>query len=158
MRNYIRHPIDIPIHVTHGVQNREQVKVRNLSVGGLSFITHVLLKVGTVVDLLIPVVKPDYKGAGVIVWRREQSPTEFEVGVRFASDDEYFRVRMMEQVCQIDAYRQRMLIEEGRELSTEQAALEWIGKYAATFDAEHSSDNNTLRAAPAEAKNMTDEQ
>lgn len=137
MRNYIRHPIGIPIHVYQGRHNCEQVKVRNLSVGGLCFITNVLLKVGAVVELLIPFVKPDYKGAGVIVWRREQSPTEFEVGVRFASDDEFFRVRMMEQVCQIEAYRQRLLTEEGRELSTEQAALEWIGKYAATFDTEH---------------------
>jgi len=137
MRNYIRHPIGIPIHVSQGRQNREQVKVRNLSVGGLCFITDVLLKVGAVVELLIPFVKPDYKGDGVIVWRREQSPMEFEVGVRFASDDEFFRVRMMEQVCQIEAYRLRLLAEEGRELSSEQAAIEWIGKYAATFDAEH---------------------
>jgi len=136
MRNYIRHPTSIPIHVSLGSQNHEQVKVRNLSVGGLCFITDILLKVGAVVDLLIPFVKPDYKGAGVIVWRREQSPTEFEVGVRFASDDEYFRVRMMEQVCQIEAYRQRLLADEGRDLSAEQAALEWIGKYAANFDNE----------------------
>jgi len=137
MRNYIRHPIGIPIQVFQGHQNREQVKVRNLSVGGLCFVTNVLLKVGAVVELLIPVVKPTYKGSGVIVWRREQSPTEFEVGIRFASDDEFFRVRMMEQVCQIEAYRQRLKAEEGRELSTEQAALEWIGKYAAHFDSEH---------------------
>lgn len=134
MRNYIRHPTGIPIHVSLGLLSREQVKVRNLSVGGLCFVTDVLLRVGAVVDLFIPFVKPDYQGVGVIVWRREQSPSEFEVGVRFANDDEYFRVRMMEQVCQIEAYRQRLLLEDGRDLSTEQAALEWINKYAATFD------------------------
>ncbi len=133
MRNYIRHPTSIPIHVSNGGHSDTQVMVNNLSAGGLSFFTDIPVKVGSVVDLMIPCVTPDYQGEGVIVWRRNQPPRGFEVGVRFANDDEYFRVRMVEQVCQIEEYRQQ-LAEVGRNISTEEAALEWIKRFAANFD------------------------
>jgi hypothetical protein len=133
MRNYIRHPTSIPIHVSAGLYDTTRVRVNNLSAGGLSFITDIPVKVGSVVDLLIPCVSPDYQGEGVIVWRRSQTPQSYEVGVRFANDDEYFRVRMVEQVCQIEEYRQQ-LAEVGRDLTTEEAALEWINRFAADFD------------------------
>ncbi len=44
-----------------------------------------------------------------------------------------FRVRIVEQLCYIEDYRQEVFREEGRELSAERAALEWISKYAARF-------------------------
>lgn len=132
MRNYIRHPTSIPIHVSTGTQNSADVIVKNLSAGGLSFITDIPVKVGSVVDLFIPCINPDYQGEGVIVWRRSQPPEGFEVGVRFANDDEYFRVRMVEQVCQIEEYRQQ-LAAAGREISSEEAAHEWITRFASDF-------------------------
>ena len=134
MRNYIRHPTSIPIHVSAGVNDGAEVSVRNLSVGGLSFITSIPVKVGSVIDLTIPCVNPDYQGEGVIVWRRNQPPEGFEVGVRFTNEDEYFRVRMVEQVCQIEEYRQQ-LAEAGRDLTSEEAAYEWITRFAAGFGA-----------------------
>jgi len=133
MRNYIRHPTSIPIHVSTVNNENAQVTANNLSAGGLSFFTDMPVKVGSHVDLMIPCVTPDYQGEGVIVWRRNQQPQGFEVGVRFANDDEYFRVRMVEQVCQIENYRQQ-LAEGGRNLTTEEAALEWIKQFAANFD------------------------
>jgi len=132
MRNYIRHPTSIPIQVSASGQTSSQVRISNLSAGGLCFITDIPVKVGSVVDLMIPCVTPDYQGEGIIVWRRNQAPKKFEVGVRFANDDEYFRVRMVEQVCQIEEYRQQ-LAEVGRKLSAEEAAMEWIKRFAAGF-------------------------
>lgn len=137
MRNYIRHPTSIPIHIASGAHAGTQLKVNNLSAGGLCFFTELPVKVGSIVDLIISCVSPDYQGEGVIVWRRQapsdQAPKGFEVGVRFANDDEYFRVRMVEQICQIEEYRQQ-LAGVGRILTTEQAALEWINRFAADFD------------------------
>ncbi|MFO1390070.1 PilZ domain-containing protein [Cellvibrio sp.] len=132
MRNYIRHPTSIPIHISAGAKSNEQVVVSNLSAGGLSFETDIPVRVGSVVDLSIPCINPDYQGEGVIVWRRSRKPTRFEVGVRFTNDDEYFRVRMVEQVCQIEEYRQQ-LAEAGRKLTSEEAAYEWIARFAADF-------------------------
>ena len=133
MRTYIRHPTSIPIQVCAGGDEDSRVRVRNLSAGGLCFITDKPVKVGTMVEFDIPVIKPDYHGRGVIVWRREQSSNSYEVGVRFTSDDEFYRTRMVEQVCQIEDYRQRLAL-KGRQLSSEEAALEWIERYSANFD------------------------
>ena len=133
MRTYIRHPTSIPIQVCAGGDEDSRVRVRNLSAGGLCFITDKPVKVGTLVEFDIPVTKPDYHGRGVIVWRREQSSNSYEVGVRFTSDDEFYRTRMVEQVCQIEDYRQRLAL-KGRQLSSEEAALEWIERYSANFD------------------------
>lgn len=133
MRTYIRHPTSIPIQVCAGGDEESRVRVRNLSAGGLCFITDKPVKVGTLVEFDIPITKPGYHGRGVIVWRRERSSTQYEVGVRFTSDDEFFRTRMVEQVCQIEDYRQRLAL-KGRQLSSEEAALEWIERYSASFD------------------------
>lgn len=45
-----------------------------------------------------------------------------------------FRSRMESQCLQIKKYRRAMLRECGRLLSPDEAALEWIERYAATFD------------------------
>jgi len=50
------------------------------------------------------------------------------------SSEEAFRLRMESQCRQIQEYRLAMLREDGRILSPDEAALEWIERYAATFD------------------------
>ncbi len=136
MRNYIRHSTFIPIHVIVGEHLPDVTEVHNLSAGGLSFVTREAFKIGDVIEFKIPIVKPDYQGRGVVVWRRKQALCEFEVGMRFTSDDEFFRTRMVEQVCQIEEYRQYILANDGRVITSEEAALEWIAKYAKNFTEE----------------------
>lgn len=133
MRTYIRHPTSIPIHITTGGYGVENLALQNLSEGGLCFVTDQAIKIGDFIDFLIPIVKPDYVGTGVVVWRRKQAPKSFEVGLRFTNDDEFFRTRMVEQVCQIEKYRQDIAEKDGRVLNSEEAALEWITKYAKDF-------------------------
>ncbi len=132
MRSYIRHPTAIPIQVSAGHFDSNLVSARNLSAGGLCFVTSEPVKVGTKVDFWIPMVQPEYQGTGVIVWRRERAPKGYEVGVRFTTEDEYFRARMVEQVCRIEDYRQRLAL-KGRLLTSEEAAKEWIARYASDF-------------------------
>jgi hypothetical protein len=50
------------------------------------------------------------------------------------SGQDAFRLRMEQQCQQIKQYRQSMLRECVRLLSPDEAALEWIEHYAATFD------------------------
>jgi hypothetical protein len=40
---------------------------------------------------------------------------------------------MVDQLCHIEAYRKRVLAEQGRKLSSEAAAWEWVARYAAGF-------------------------
>lgn len=133
MRTYIRHPTSIPVQLSPSTHEPTCVNARNLSAGGLSFITDEPVKVGTKVDVSIPLIQPEYHGVGVVVWSHDHKPNGYEVGVKFTSDDEFFRARMVEQVCCIEDYRQRVAL-KGRRLSSEEAALEWIGKHAVDFE------------------------
>lgn len=133
MRNYIRHPTSIPIQVKTGGYGVENLSLQNLSEGGLCFITDKAIKIGACIDFLIPIVKPDFVGKGIVVWLRKQSSEMFEVGLRFTTDDDFFRARMVEQVCQIESYRHEIEARDGRQLNSEEAALEWIAKYAKNF-------------------------
>jgi hypothetical protein len=133
MRNYLRHPASIAIEIAVVGELSKEVMTNNLSEGGLCFFTNTPVKMGAVVDLRIPNVREDYICEGVIVWQRIEKADEFEVGVKFTNDEDYFRVRMVEQICQIENYRKR-LASVGRHLSSEAAAAEWIERYAADFD------------------------
>ncbi len=50
------------------------------------------------------------------------------------SRDELFRMRMESQCRHIKRYRLKVLRESGRLLSADEAAMEWIARFAATFD------------------------
>ena len=54
-------------------------------------------------------------------------------GAGTAVTKEAFRARMESQCYQIEQYRLREQHENGRELTLDEAALEWIERYAATF-------------------------
>jgi hypothetical protein len=44
-----------------------------------------------------------------------------------------FRARMQDQCCLIEQYRLRAMKDEGRDLSRDEAALEWIELHAERF-------------------------
>ena len=52
---------------------------------------------------------------------------------------ESFRGRMQAQCCRIQDYRLEVLHNEGRRLSHDEAALEWIERYAEAFAEDHDS-------------------
>lgn len=132
MRHFIRHPADIPIEcqITHRQPGCQRVK--DISLGGLSFQTPDALEHGCVIRIRIPVREPPFEVTGTVVWRRRTN-SHYQVGVQFADADTEFSVRMIEQICQICCYQQQALEKEGRSLSMAQAAEEWIAKYASDF-------------------------
>jgi hypothetical protein len=69
--------------------------------------------------------------AEVVVMRQQGS--RFEMGLWMSDEDSSYRLRMVEQACHIEAYRRRVEREEGRSMSSETAALEWIERYAGSF-------------------------
>lgn len=106
--------------------------LRNVSNGGLCFHAHVELETGYRVLLRIPVIDQEFEAEGVVMWCRDDSPG-YEVGVRFINVDDRFSIRMVEQLCYIEEYRCEVEREQGRRLSSEQAAAEWIEQFAAEF-------------------------
>ncbi len=133
MRKYIRHPSDIPIEfdVVDGAHGRHET-LNNISLGGLSFQSQTALPVGRVVNFRIPFVKPPFETVGRVVWCKRRR-MGYDIGLELTNPDEAFRTRMVEQVCHIEHYKREIYKTEGRQMSGQEAALEWISKYAHLF-------------------------
>lgn len=132
MRKFVRHPSSIPIDlaIERAPQSGEP-ELCNISSGGFACAVDKPIEVGSSIELRIPLIWPDYRGCGVVVWCRP-APPRYEVGIEFGAQD-LFKTKMVEQLCQIEHYRQQVLNDEGRELEAEQAAQEWIALYAREF-------------------------
>ena len=115
-------------------ENDDDTTVTNISLGGLSFISHQQLEILEKVQVCIPILKKDNYLSGTVVWC-EKSRDGYEVGLEFDSSKEVFRLRMIEQICHIEHYRKEIERQQGRQLSTEEAAKEWISEYAGDFPA-----------------------
>ena len=136
-RKYIRHPADIPIQVSvdligDDTDDSADQTLTNLSVGGLSFISSKPLELLATVRVSIPVLQQDSYLKGKVV-RCEKSSDGFEIGLEFEGKSDVFQLRMIEQICHIEHYRKEIQLVEGREMSSEEAAREWISKYADEF-------------------------
>lgn len=132
-RAYIRHPSDIPIVISSAVGGAQEKRaLNNVSFGGLSCGSGVYLQPGTLVSLRVPLIKPPFEAQGRVVWCRARADG-YDLGIEFLHADDAFRVRMVEQICHIEQYRRQVRIVEGRQLTGEQAAREWISLFAADF-------------------------
>ena len=133
MREYIRHPSSIPLEVkisdrvgSHGDY------LNNVSIGGLSFRSQERLNLGVRVTIRIPLLGEFAQVSGQVVWCNKLRDA-YEVGVAFLETEEAFRTRMVEQICHIEEYKNQIWENEHRQLTSEQAAAEWIKKYAGDF-------------------------
>lgn len=127
MRQYIRYPTDIPVEFS--VINAEgvgQYCMRNVSEGGLCFRTDQAIQTGKEVHVAIPVCIPTFEVDGEVAWCQQQPDGLYDVGVRFFEPATEFAARMVEQVRGIENYKQRMQREQGRLLTPEQSAAEWL--------------------------------
>ncbi len=133
-RKFYRHPTEIPVEIWEASpQSKHHYQpLNNVSVGGLAFICTHQWPISTLIQLRLPSIKPAFEALVKVVWSRKRL-NYFEIGVMFISEEDAFRGRMVEQVCQIEIYRQKKQA-EGESLSAEEAAMEWIDLYAERFD------------------------
>jgi hypothetical protein len=141
IRKFIRHPVDVPIQVTTNWEEDENddtvdQTITNVSLGGLAFISPNSLGVLDRVRVSISILERDCELIGNVVWcEKSDTDSGYEIGIEFEKSRDVFRLRMIEQICHIEHYRGEVLRIEGRELSTQEAASEWIPKYAGDFPA-----------------------
>ncbi|MCX5777747.1 MAG: PilZ domain-containing protein [Elusimicrobia bacterium] len=135
-RNFIRHMADMPIeiHLQDIVAHRTEY-LNEISFGGLSFRSTVAVPIDTLVDIRIPLVRPVFSTQGKVIWCRPDAAdkTIFDVGVEFVDKKDSFKIRMLEQICHIEDYKKELAAQAGQPVTGEQAALEWIRKYADKF-------------------------
>ena len=141
IRKFIRHPVDVPIQVSNNWVEDEDDEtldqtITNVSLGGLAFVSPEPLDILDRVRVCIPILERDNTLIGNVVWCEKcDNGAEFEIGIEFEKSRDVFRLRMIEQVCHIEHYRKEVMQSEGRELSAQEAAREWISKYADDFPA-----------------------
>jgi hypothetical protein len=135
MRQFLRHPTDIPIAYRLGRGLAGQSRpLRNVGHGGLCFVSTLAIAPGAEIQIEIEVAEPTFRAEGLVVWcRPSPGDGDYEVGVRFDGVETEYAVRMVEQVCQIEHYRREVERCEGRTLGSQEAAMEWIERYAARF-------------------------
>lgn len=130
-RQFIRHPSAIPIEFQLGRQQYRR-QVRDVSHGGLCFSSDEAVETGKTILVEISACEPRFCAEGQVRWCRPHGK-EFLIGVAFNKQSVRFAVRMVEQICHIEAYRQELEARTGEKLDSQQAAVRWIGQYASRF-------------------------
>jgi hypothetical protein len=129
-RRFIRHLSDLPLSVVvEGLPGLLPPRLKDVSAEGISFLYDHEITPGTVIHISIGSVQPPFESDGRVVWCSKQGD-DFQMGIEFLNVDKTFHARMVEQVCHIEYYRKEVMACEGRQLTSEEAAKEWISKYA----------------------------
>ena len=136
MRNFIRHPADIPLTFSLKETKSETGYAKDLGCGGLCFTTDRALSEGAPIHIEIPLAYLPFCAKGCVAWCRPEGEL-YNIGVGFSDHGTLFNLRMVEQVCHIEHYRKKALEKDGRHLSEEEAAREWIEKFADKFPSHH---------------------
>lgn len=133
MRKYIRHPANVPIEYRISGKNETGKNyTKNISHGGLCFNSKSCVDKDVTLFIKIPVTRPEFTVKGQVVWCKEYEDN-VEIGVKFVHPGDSFKTRMVEQICYIKEYQKMVKEEQGRNLTDQEAALEWIKKYAKDF-------------------------
>lgn len=134
MRQFIRHPVDVPVEIgTGAAQSALALHTHDVSLGGLALRSGVAVLPGVDVAIRIACVQPPFEAQARVAWCRPHDADSYELGVCFLDAEAAFLARMVEQVCHIEQYRNEVQQREGRMLSTQEAADEWIAEHAAQF-------------------------
>lgn len=141
LRQFIRHPTDIPIELERpelpsayqGHRHPPKLPMNNISRGGVSCISTEAYESGAVITIRIHFVVPEFVCEAQVVWCRNFTEDLYEIGLTFLKKEDAFAVRMVEQVCHIEQYKRRTYADEGRLLTGEEAASEWISAHAHEF-------------------------
>ncbi len=146
IRRHARHVTGIPIEVTvdfnHGY-HAENESITNVSPGGLCFIASDYLQKNEPIQVRFPALNREQILDGKVVWCNKTT-MGYEVGLEFDDPEEVEYLKMIDQIRQIENFRQDLEIREGRKLSGEQAAREWVSKYNGDFKGVRTSVHATV--------------
>lgn len=132
-RRYMRHPSSMPVEFRRvGAERRLRNELQDISCAGLSFRAQEPLAEGEMVEVRLAVLEHEVSAHGRVAWCHEIEPGVWRVGLLLSDGQTGHAVRMIEQLCHIELYREQQR-QKGRHLSTEEAAQEWIARYAAGF-------------------------
>ena len=133
-QGYIRHPSDIPAQISlcPGMPISTNTASHSGQIG-ISLSTDAFYAIGTALEIKITINDPPFKAAGHVAWCIPGKDNRFRTGLVFDDPATAYAVRMIEQICHIEQYRHEIEKVEGRHLTQEAAALEWVLRFAKDF-------------------------
>ena len=143
-RSAIRHAVELPIKYRILTERKETARltsqtarsdyIKDISEGGLLFLSTQHFQMGTLLELTFPVKDKVFAMQGRVVHAsRDGGSRLYRTGIRFSKADSVFKIKMAEQLYQIDEYRKLLSGEEGRVVSEEEAAHRWIERHSREF-------------------------
>jgi Tfp pilus assembly protein PilZ len=137
IRKYVRQVTGIPVEVTLDYSeniNADDGTITNVSLGGLALVTEDPLDISESIQVRCPILNNEIELNGKVVWC-EKSLRGYEIGLEFDDPAEIERLKVIDQICDIEQFRTQVAEQEGRHLSSEQATREWISQYTGNFTA-----------------------
>ncbi|MDQ7016473.1 MAG: hypothetical protein Q9N68_08880 [Gammaproteobacteria bacterium] len=131
--NIIQHPNNVSLHcqrLDRTARNPQAIQLCDSP--QLCFNHSTALQNNTRLELMINIQDKTHCFQVVVINSQAQHDG-FHIQVGFESYNEAFRLRMIEQICHIETYREDVYQQQGRQLCYEGAAQEWIEHYASTF-------------------------
>ena len=139
IRRHVRHVTGIPVQVkldyaSMDFDDSNEDTITNVSLGGLAFIADDRLDINESIQVRFPILENKATLTGKVIWC-EKSKHGYEIGLEFDDEEEVQRLKMIDQISEIENYRKRREAIGGKPVSSEQAAREWVKQYAGDFSA-----------------------
>ena len=88
----------------------------------------------TSIEVDIPIREKFFHIRARVVYSREDTQTSlYKTGVTFEDTDSLFKAKLAEEILAIEKFREKLVRLEGREVTEEEAASQWISKHAKKF-------------------------
>jgi hypothetical protein len=130
---FIHHPSDFPLQCRRVLSwRRGDPNPADRGNLGVCFESPRSFAPGNMVELSVRLRGESQRFRGEVVLVRETG-FAFEVGVWMSSREAAARLRIVEQICHIECYLNEKRERDGHTVTRENAAQEWISKFASTF-------------------------
>lgn len=137
IRRRVRLVTGIPVEVTLDYSDNlgaDDDTITNISLGGLALLAEDPVDINESLKVRCPILSNDSQLSGKVIWC-EKSQHGYEIGLEFDDPAEIERMRIIDQIIDIEEFRNRVAKQEGRNLGSEQAAREWVSQYTGKFTA-----------------------
>lgn len=129
-RPFIDHPTQIPLHY-HRVADATPDQGGAAGIG-IRFAGHRAVNCGCVLEVRITLNGEVHRFRGIVAAIAREG-SSFTICLWIQGKRQAFAARMAEQLCHIEGYRHMRTRQRGYEMGADEAALEWIERFAADF-------------------------
>ncbi|UCB45948.1 MAG: PilZ domain-containing protein [Spirochaetota bacterium] len=136
-RKFIRHPLQYPLKTKvidpEGQDTIVHSNSDNIGEGGLLFSSSKAIPLDSEVHMALKVEGREFSLDGIVVRCENSEDGSYNIAISFNKHDEALKARMMEQVVQIEQFKDRLEKRYNVNCDFAWVAKEWIKRYARFF-------------------------